>query len=87
MKKTHRAIVASALLPAFLLGRSAAASGQQSSRGTALSAGGGALLGVYSGTALGLTGGLLPCDRTALGPGCPLVTAIAGGTLGLVAGG
>jgi hypothetical protein len=87
MKKTHRAIVASALLPALLLGRPGAASGQQSGSGTALSAGGGALLGMYSGTTLGLTGGLLPCDRTALGPGCPLVTAIAGGTLGLVAGG
>jgi len=86
MKKTHRAIVATALLPALLLGHPGAAVAQQSS-GTGLSAGGGALLGLYSGTALGLAGGLLPCDRTALGPGCPLVTAIAGGTLGLVTGG
>lgn len=59
----------------------------QRSDGTELSAGGGALLGMYSGAALGLTGGLLPCDRTTLGPGCPLVTAVAGGTLGLIAGG
>ena len=59
----------------------------QASDGTELSAGAGALLGLYSGTALGLAGGLLPCDRTTLGPGCPLVTAVGGGALGLVTGG
>lgn len=86
MTKTHRALLASALLSTLLSARPGAALAQDSD-GTALSAGGGALLGLYSGTALGLVGGLLPCDRTTLGPGCPLATAVAGGALGLVAGG
>jgi len=86
MKKTTHGIIAAVVLLTLSAVAPEAGSAQQSD-GTWLSAGGGGLLGLYSGTALGLAGGLLPCDRTTLGPGCPLVTAVAGGTLGLVTGG
>lgn len=74
------------LLGAFVVaapGRVAA----QSVQGSTLSTAGGALLGVYSGAMFGLTGSLLPCDRTDLGSRCAWSGASAGGALGIAMGG
>lgn len=47
----------------------------------------GVALGLYSGGVLGLTGSLMPCNRTLLGPRCAGVGSLVGGAIGAVAGG
>jgi hypothetical protein len=47
---------------------------------------GGAMLGAYSGTVLGLLGASGPCNRTLSGARCPRVAAALGGAVGLAAG-
>lgn len=59
------------------------AQGKDGSTGAAL---GGAVLGAYSGTVLGLLGAFGPCNRTLAGTRCPRVAVAIGGTLGLAAG-
>lgn len=51
------------------------------------SAWGGVALGAYSGTALGLLGTMLPCNRTLAGARCAAAGAGAGAALGLAMGG
>ena len=47
---------------------------------------GGAALGAYSGTALGLLGGFGPCNRTLTGVRCTRIAAAFGGVVGMAAG-
>jgi len=46
----------------------------------------GAVLGAYSGSLLGLMGGLEPCNRTLRGARCARVSAAVGGAIGVVSG-
>ena len=80
-------VVVTLLLSTALFAPSISPLAAQESDETALVTLGGAALGLYSGSMLGLVGSLLPCDRTVMGPGCARGSAIVGGAIGLVAGG
>ena len=58
----------------------------QDSDGSAGAALGGAILGTYSGSVLGLLGGFGPCNRTLSGVRCTRVAAVLGGSVGLASG-
>lgn len=47
---------------------------------------GGAVLGAYSGTVLGLLGAFGPCNRTLSWARCPRISAVVGGSVGLAGG-
>jgi len=61
-------------------------SGAQENDGSVGTAIGGALLGAYSGSVLGLIGGFGPCNRTLSGSACPRIAVAVGGGLGLASG-
>jgi len=58
----------------------------QGSEGSTRTTLAGAALGAYSGAALGLVGGLLPCDRAPRARRCAIVSTSVGGVLGLTMG-
>jgi hypothetical protein len=57
------------------------------SEGDAGAATRGVVLGAYSGAALGLIGGLSPCNRTIRGTRCARIASVLGGVVGSTSGG
>ena len=78
------------LLPPLLLCGGGASSpgplGAQESEGSAAAVVGATALGLYSGSALGLTGSLIPCSQRARGLLCTRLSAVMGGLVGGVSG-
>jgi hypothetical protein len=71
-----------ALLVSMLVGEGHAQDGD----GSAWAAAGGAALGVYSGSLLGLLGSLTPCSQTYAGARCVRIATVAAGAVGLASG-
>lgn len=59
----------------------------QESEGSTAAAVGGAALGLYSGSVLGLTGSLVPCSQRTRGLLCTRLSAVMGGLVGGISGG
>jgi hypothetical protein len=80
-----RQALAFGLLTATTLGVAPTSTWAQ--EGSAAARWGGAALGLYSGSLLGLAGGVLPCGQVAATRSCSRITFAAGGAIGGVAGG
>ena len=75
-------VVAMALLVSMLVREGHAQDGD----GSAWAAAGGAALGVYSGSLLGVLGSLTPCSQTYAGARCVRIATVAAGAVGLASG-
>lgn len=84
--RPSRAIAGTALVAALLFFQHESGLSAQSDEGSAGAALGGAILGAYSGSVLGLLGGFGPCNRSLSGARCTRVAAAFGGAVGLASG-
>lgn len=58
----------------------------QEDSGSTLAAAGGAALGLYSGSMLGVLGSLIPCSQTYAGARCVRIATVSAGAVGLASG-